>query len=149
MQRDPLEMVASLTTVEACETVERHARERGRHDVAVAARKKAIALLARSKGSTSEVERECLEAIYAYEQVLTAKNKRKTTASRTWPMVEQYGIIAAVERVVCRDSETAGYQALAEMGLKEYAFEAVILRHPAHFSSDAIRNSKNRLQSSD
>jgi len=32
------------------------------------------------------------------------------------------------------------------MGLQEFAFEAVILRHPNVFSSDAVAISKLRLQ---
>lgn len=37
------------------------------------------------------------------------------------------------------------YTALAEMGLKEFAFEAVILRHPEHFSPEAVTRSRERL----
>jgi hypothetical protein len=38
-------------------------------------------------GVLSDVERECLEAIYAHEEILSIKNGKKTPASRTWPMV--------------------------------------------------------------
>jgi hypothetical protein len=35
--------------------------------------------------------------------------------------------------------------ALAEMGLEDLAFEAVILRHPDEFSEEAAAKSKERL----
>ena len=38
-----------------------------------------------------------------------------------------------------------GYTALVEMGLLEYAFEAVILRHPALFSEAAVSISRQRM----
>jgi hypothetical protein len=61
-------------------------------------------------------------------------------------MVERHGILAAAERAVNRRAETAGYRALAEMGLQEFAFEAVILRHPALFSEDAVQRSQERMR---
>ena len=38
---------------------------------------------------------------------------------------------------------------LAEMGLQDYAFEAVILRHPEVFSEKAIETSRERLAACD
>lgn len=78
-------------------------------------------------------EKECLQAIYAYEEVLSKKNGRRTRASRTWQMVERHGILRAAERAVDRQNETLGFSALAEMGLLDFAFEAVILRYSSLF----------------
>jgi hypothetical protein len=61
-------------------------------------------------------------------------------------MIKRHGILNAAERAVNRDQETAGYKALIEMGLQEFAFEAVILRHPDLFSPDVVAISKLRLQ---
>jgi hypothetical protein len=91
------------------------------------------------------VERECLEAVYAYEQVLTVRNGKTTRASRTWQMIKRHGIIAAVERAVNRETETIGFTALLDMGLEDYAFESVIVRHPDAFSADAVRHSQARV----
>jgi hypothetical protein len=44
-------------------------------------------------------------ALYAYEDVLSKKNNRRTHASRTWPMVNQYGIKGAAEKAVSRNIE--------------------------------------------
>lgn len=139
------ELIAKLKTPEECIIFEKNVTERGRPDLALAARKRAVELRALRHGATTEVERQCLEAIFAYEQVLSEKNGKKTRASRTWPMIERHGIIEAVERAVNRKDEAMGYTALLKMGLENYSFEAVILRHPNSFSSDVVQRSQERV----
>ncbi|WP_287708846.1 hypothetical protein [Accumulibacter sp.] len=109
------------------------------------ARQRAVQLRAEAHGATTEVERECLEAVYAYEEVLSAQKGKKVRAGRTWPMIDEYGVIPAVERIVMKRQESVGFTALAAMGLKDFAFEAVILRHPAHFTLEAVARSRKRL----
>ena len=139
------ELIAKLKTPEECIIFEKNVTERGRPDLALAARKRAVELRALRHGATTEVERQCLEAIFAYEQVLSENNGKKTRASRTWPMIERHGIIEAVERAVNRKDEAMGYTALLKMGLENYSFEAVILRHPNSFSSDVVQRSQERV----
>ena len=140
------EKIAQLPSVIACEKFAKNAEASGRPDLVKAAHQRAVELGAKSHGATSEVERECLEAVYAYERILTAKNGRTTRASRTWQMIDRHGILPAVERAVNRSHEAAGYTALLEMGLEKYAFEAIILRYPDLFSEAAVRHSKDRMQ---
>jgi hypothetical protein len=137
--------VARLETPEECAAFAKNATALGRPDLALAARNRAVQLRAAAFGATSEVERECIEAVFAYEEVLSARAGHRQPASRTWPMIERHGIIEAVERVVKRKADALGYTALVEMGLKEHAFEAVILRHPSAFSPEAVKRSKERL----
>lgn len=139
------ERVAKLKTPEDCAVFAKNVTERGRPDLALAARKRAVQLRAESFGATSEVERECIEAVYAYEEVLSAKAGRRQSASRTWPMIKRHGVIEAVERVVKRKADAAGYTALVEMGLEELAFEAVVLRHSSSFSAEAVARSRERM----
>lgn len=86
-----------------------------------------------------------MEAVFAYEEVLTAKNNRRTKASRTWLMIQRHGIIAAVERAVNRDAETVGYTSLRDIGLESYAFEAVVNRYRDLFSEEAFRHAQGRV----
>lgn len=146
MPDTPDERVAKLKTPEECAVFAKNVTERGRPDLALAARKRAVQLRAATYGATNEVELECLEAVYAYEEVLSARAGRRQIASRTWPMIKKYGVIGAVERVVKRKDETVGYTALLEMGLEDHAFEAVILRHPTFFSAEAITRSRERIE---
>ena len=137
--------VAKLKTPAECETFAKNARERDAPDLAEQARRWAVELRAESHGAATDVERECLQAVYAYEEVLSTKKGKRQSASRTWQMIKRHGILAAVERVVARREESTGYTALADMGLMAFAFEAVILRHPERFSAEAVARSKERL----
>jgi len=137
--------IPKLKTPEECAIFAKNAADRGRADMALRAKKRAIELRAATYGAKTDVERECVEAVFAYEETLALKHGRRQPASRTWPMLEKYGIIGAVEKVVCRKDAALGYTALVELGLEEYAYEAVILRHPSVFSPEAVSQSKKRM----
>ena len=137
--------VANLKNVADCDSFAVNARERGAPEFADQARMRGIQIRAETYGATSVVERECLSAVYAYEEVLSAKKGRRQPASRTWQMIKRLGIIAAVERAVTKREVSTGFTALAEMGLMEFAFEAVILRHAESFSAEATAMSRDRL----
>lgn len=139
------ERVARLKSVEDCAEFAKNATERGRPDLALAALKRSVQLRAESFGATNEVERECVEAVYAYEELLSTHKGHRQPAVRTWQMIKNHGVIEAVERVVGRKTAASGYTALVNMGLEEHAFEAVILRHQSHFSAEAVARSKERL----
>ena len=139
------ERIRRLDTIKKCQNFERNAINRARPDLAAEARQRAVQLRAEEYGAESTAEKEAVQAVYAYEDLLTNKNGRTTRASRTWQMIKRHGIIEAVERAVKRDAVTQGYTMLVEMGLEEYAFEAVILRHPDVFSDEAVQISRARL----
>ena len=94
----------------------------------------------------TDVEREAFEAIYAYQEARSLQNGRTFRASRTWQLVEQHGVLAALERIVAKPGESAGYKALVEMGLEDMAYEQVVLRHRDAFSEKAVAASEARLQ---
>jgi hypothetical protein len=139
------ERVAKLKSPEDCERFAKNALDRDRQDLADQAKKKAVELRAAVFGAKTEAERQCLEAICAHEEVLTAQNGRRTPASRTQKMLEKYGIVGAVERAVNGKTETAEYAALLKMGLQDYAFEAVVVRHPTLFSANVLARSRDRV----
>ncbi|MDO5770296.1 MAG: hypothetical protein Q4P13_12400 [Psychrobacter sp.] len=138
--------IRNLDTPKKCEIFAKNALFKNREDLAKQAKERAIELKAEAYGAETLAEQEALKAVYAYEEVLGANNGKKTRASRTWPMIQKYGIINAVERAVNRKVETKGYTALVEMGLEAYAFEAVILRYPHQFSEDAVEISRQRMR---
>ena len=140
--------VELLKTYEECEEFARLMQQRA-PELAIQARRKAIELRAAAHGAKTAIEREVLQAVYAYEEALSVKRGRRTRASRTWQMIERHGILGAAERAVNRPKETAGFSVLAEIGLRDFLFEAVILRHPDAFSSQAVARSRERLGESD
>jgi hypothetical protein len=115
-------------------------------ELAREAHRRAVELRAVRHGGTSAAELEALQAVYAYEKVLSDKRGRTVRASRTWQMIERHGIITAVERAVDRKQVTAGYMALVAMGMQDFAFEAVVCRHPDVFSPGALERSQERLK---
>lgn len=137
--------VLKLDTPEKCKIFAKNAADRDRPDLALQARQRAVQLLAEEHDASSVAERESLQAIYAYEELLTKKNGRKTRASRTWQMIKRYGLIPAVERAVNRPEDAQGFTVLAEMGLEEFAFEAVVDRHPDVFSAEVLAIARRRL----
>jgi hypothetical protein len=137
--------VARLTTVAECEQFAKNAEERGFPEIAEQCRKRGVQIRAEKHGAATAAERECLEAIYAYEEVLSQHKGKRVSASRTWQMIKRHGILAAVERIVTRPEDAAGYTVLVQMGLDDFAFEAVILRHQDAFSGEARARSESRL----
>ena len=133
-----------LKTYQECEEFALRVQQRS-PDLAALARHKAVELRAAGHGAKTAIEREVLQAVYAYEEALSVKRGRRTRASRTWQMIERHGILAAAERAVNRPKETEGYAVLVELGLQDFLFEAVILRHPDAFSAEAVARSKERL----
>ncbi len=139
------EIVELLKTPEDCERFARNVFEKY-PKIALEARRRGVELRASAHGAKSDVEIKALQAIYAYEEALTAKRGRRTRASRTWQMVKRLGIIETMERLVKRKDATTGYTTLAEIHMLDLAFEAVILRYPEFFSQEAVKRSRERLE---
>src|SRR5687768_7188932 len=116
-----LELLKSFTE---CEEFAR-AMQPHNPELATQARRRAVELRAASHGAQNVVEMQLLQAVYAYEATLSAKRGRRTRASRTWQMIDRHGILEAAERAVDRTKEASGYIALVEIGLQDFAFEAV------------------------
>jgi hypothetical protein len=68
--------VMKLRTPAECAEFEKNALALGRNDLAIDARKRAIELRAEGQGAATRAEQESLEAVYAYEKVLAARNKK-------------------------------------------------------------------------
>jgi hypothetical protein len=139
------DIISKLKTPEQCIQLAKNVIERN-PALAQEARRRAVELRAISFGSTKEVELELLKALYAYEEVLTEKNKRTTRASRTRQMIKKYGIISAAEKVVDRPIEPNGYKVLVQMGMQDLTFESVIVRHPDSFKEEVVLRAQERLK---
>jgi hypothetical protein len=137
--------ILKLKSVEECENFAINANRLGAPELAEQARKRSVQIRAEAFGGKSEVELDCLRAVFAYEEVLSAEKGKRQPASRTWQMIKRKGIIPSVESVVSRTQVSTAFISLKNMGLMEFAFEAVILRHPQHFSNEAIAISTQRL----
>lgn len=108
------------------------------------ARRRAIELRAELHGAKTQVEREALEAVFAYERMLFLKHGKQQRAAYTWRSIEKNGIIGAVERAVKKESP--GYQLLVENGLQDKILEAVVVRHPEAFQPETVETCRRRLE---
>jgi hypothetical protein len=115
-------------------------------DLVRQARQRAIELRASTHQAEDIVEFELYQALYAYEDILSEKNSRKTRANRTWQMVKHYGIKVAAERAVNRKGDAMGYRVLVEMGLQGLTFESVIVKYPESFKDAAVKQAQKRLE---
>jgi hypothetical protein len=138
------EVVSKPTTADGCETLADNAETRGNHELARKARRRAVELRALAHNATTEVERQALEAVYAYERARSTAGRR-FRATRTWQMISRRGVIPAVEHMVTQSKESVGYRTLAAMGLEDMSFEAVVSKHKDAFSPDAVEASRRRL----
>jgi len=92
------ERVTRCETPEECEQFAINVQNR-LPELAQSARRRAIELRAALYGAATASEQEAIQAVYAYERVLSEKRGKTVRASRTWQMIKRHGIIPAVEKV--------------------------------------------------
>jgi len=139
------ERIARLTTPKDARTFAKNAAERGRPDLETEALDHARTLQALQEGHTSPAQQAIATALYAYEEAQSQLKGRTFRANRTRQMIANRGALAAAERMVLNRRPSQGYEVLEEAGLQELSFEAIIVRFPNEFSSQAVRAAQARL----
>lgn len=134
--------VERLRTPAECESFAQNATARNHPDLALEARRKALRLQASTHETRSPVEAEGFAAVYAYELLLTRRNGKKTRATGIRQAIKRYGIIEAIQRAVSRPPDGDEQVTLRHLGLEDFGFEALVVRHEASFSDAAITASK-------
>lgn len=141
--------ILALDSVEECDALQEELLASGTQELLAQVRIRRVqlkaAMYAKANG-LNRIEEECYQALYAYEELLTARSGRRgTRANRTRQMIPKYGILGTVEKVVSRKDAALGFTMLVQMRLKELSFEAVVVNHPDHFSAVAFERSLARL----
>jgi len=137
--------VERLKTPDECRAFIENARLRGFDELAKEAYRRIIALRTQSYGPKNEIERQCVEAIYAYEEALSARSSRRITASKTWQAAKQYGIFVAVDKAAGRPEDPEIYPMLVALGLQQFAYENVVVQYPDEFGFEAVQQSRARV----
>lgn len=75
------ERILRLKTPADCNAFSRNAQKKGFPELAVKALQRKVQLLAEARQPTTEVERDALQAIYAYEEILPARHGRNQLSS--------------------------------------------------------------------
>ena len=138
--------VLRCKTHEECLIFAKNAIERGHPELAQQARVYSLQLRARSHNPQSDLEREGWEALYAYEDGLTKRNGKTTRANQTREMIDNHGMIGAIERAVNRPEDLIGFTLLESMGLYEYSFEHIVIRHADAFLPNTLERAKERTK---
>ncbi len=139
----------ALKHIEACDNVadlQKVAANAKRHaakSVFNAAKIKLYALLPQQDPKTFEYD--VWRSIYTLEDTLTEERGRTTRLSRTRQKIARESELKTVKDLVL-GKPSDGYRMLIERDLKEYTFEALVLRHEALFDDDVIAAAKARLE---
>lgn len=144
LSADEQKKIDRLRTPEECEQFAKNVELTHPHLVREA-RRHAVSLRAAAHNASSPVLRDIWEAVYAYEEVLYLEHKRRLRAGHTRRSIARRGALEAIEEIVKRKTVTEGFHRLRNAGLFDKTFEAVVLRHPSKFSTQAVEAAKEKL----
>jgi hypothetical protein len=82
------------------------------------------------------------QVLELYEQLIGVP------ASRTWPMIDKYGYVGALSRLVVGADLQKGFKVLRDSRRLDETFEAVIERHKDQFAPDVVKAARWRLHHS-
>jgi hypothetical protein len=85
-------------------------------------------------------------AIAALEEARRLHHGKTVRASRTRQKVKKDGVMATIESLATRRHPSEGFQMLVDAGLADLTAEYIVLRYPVRSSTNAIRNSRIRLE---
>lgn len=89
--------------------------------------------------------RDFYATLTAYEQLLTEKNGKTTSASRTRQKLKNKGVEQSLIDWAMKTDETPGFNLLVKAGLYQFTGEYVVLQHSDRFPTEVIERAKARL----
>lgn len=135
--------VSYLKTRDDCAQLAENAGEKFPHLV-VAARQRSVEVQVNAMNLDSVLRRDIWSVVYAQEEAIYVRNGRRLRASRTLGCIANRGELGAVAYIVTQ-SGGESFEYLNSLGLGNYTFEAVVLRHPEHFASDVVEEARRKL----
>lgn len=92
------------------------------------------------------VEHACWQMVHAVEALRRLNGRKVARMHRMRPKIEKVGEVGALE--YCALKKTDGFDEVMAYGLPELTAEAIVLRHPGHFSPVALAAARRRLEQS-
>jgi hypothetical protein len=136
--------IERLKTVDECTQFAVNMKEKAH--LVRAANIRAVDIMTAGHSTESDVLRDAWSVLYAYEQVLFLKHGKRLQAQHTRRAIDNHGMLGAVELIVGRPAgEDDGFTRLVAAGMPEKTFEALVLRHPQHFTEKAIRFAREKI----
>ena len=138
--------VSKLKTIEECRTVMDRAKKLGKTDIY----KNVFQRFCQLHGTLNEdpddtLIKEFWETLGAYEQLLSEKNGRRTSASRTRQKIKNKGVIQSLIDWTKSKSETPGFIQLINEGMPQYTGEYIVVKYASRFPPDIVQSAKARL----
>lgn len=139
--------ITALKTAASCRTVMQRAKERGLDDVYAAVFRRYCELVGHEADDPADpLVRGFHETLAAYEQLLTEKNGRTTSASRTRQKIDNKGVHQSLIEWTTANKETDGFQLLVAKGLPEFTGEYLVAKHARRFPANVVERARSRLQ---
>ena len=114
-------------------------------------------LKAAEHGTDSFIVRGYYRFLYAYEQALTEKNRKRTIATLLKKLVTnrtkqndddvEKGIVAALTELATKKGASSGYQFLMYSGQSKLTAEYLVKENPQYFSKEAVTAATEKLNS--
>ncbi|MFM0083483.1 hypothetical protein [Paraburkholderia sediminicola] len=110
----------------------------------LAARQRSVEVQVNAMNLDSALRRDIWSVVFAQEEAIFVKNGRRLRAGNTRKAITNRGELAAVAYIVMQPGSES-FELLHSLGLGDYTFEAVVLRHQEHFSSDVVEAARRKL----
>jgi len=91
------------------------------------------------------LERDFYVMLTAYEELLSEKNGKRTSASRTRMKLRNKGVIGCLEDWAMSTQPTEGFNTLVANGQTELTGEFLVTKYSDRFSPAAVERAKTRL----
>ena len=82
---------------------------------------------------------EVVQAVKLYEQA------SRRPATRTWRMIEEYGEVEALSRLMLNGELQQGFKVLRDSDQLDKTFESVVIRHRQLFRDEEVQSAEWRL----
>jgi hypothetical protein len=142
--------VKKLKTLADCRTVMKRTRERNMLKEYDAVFRRMCELVGFENDDPNDpLVRDFFETVAAYEQLLTEKHGRTTSATRTRRKISNKGVVQSLIEWTRGKAETSGFKLLVEAGHPEYTGEYLVARYADRFPADVVALAHERLTSKD
>jgi hypothetical protein len=140
-EKKALDHIAAEIDAEALLRMARNARGKS-----AAVEKAALRRLAEvsAKHEPGTVEHACWQMVHAVEALRRLNGRKVARMHRMRRKIDKDGEIGALE--YCALNKTDGFAEVMDYGTLELTAEAIVLRHPAHFSLAALTAARTRLE---
>ncbi|MBY0370534.1 hypothetical protein K2X33_07605 [bacterium] len=138
--------MSKLKTSDQCRVVMDRARSKGEHEIYRNVFRRYCEIAGKDADDPADpIIRDFHETLAAYEQLLTERNGRTTSASRTRQKINNKGVIQSLVEWTAAKKETEGFGLLLKAGLAQYTGEYLVVRYADRFPPHIVELAKARL----